>query len=179
MLPLWKDDRFMQGKEEQRQKDQRKEASIQDVATRWVEAFNTRNLEAITALYVADAELYDSGMHRARRGQKEIASWFRLRFGSMPGNVYTPEAYHQTDEEHISVEWSFAGRSPQLLGWSRLARPFRVQGTSYFSIRDNGLIYKQRGIYDHLVVLRQILPWLPTPLLRGVYALYLLRHHQW
>jgi len=39
---------------------------VQDVVKRWIEAFNTRDLIAITSLYAPDAELYDSGMHRAR-----------------------------------------------------------------------------------------------------------------
>ena len=154
---------------------------VQDVAERWIEAFNRRDLIVISSLYAPDAELYDSGMHRARRGHGEIESWFRLRFASMPDNVYAPEAYEVADPEHIRVTWNFYGRSPKLLRQSWLSRPFQVRGTSSFALRD-GLIHKQHGLYEHLSVLRQIFPWLgwlPTPFLEAIYALYLLRHRQW
>jgi len=154
---------------------------VQDVAKRWIEAFNRRDLIAITSLYALDAELYDSGMHRARRGQREIESWFRLRFASMPDNVYAPEASEIVDPEHITVTWNFYGRSPKLLGQSWLSHSFQVRGTSSFVLRD-GLIHKQHGLYEHLSVLRQFLPWLgwlPTPFLEAAYALYLVRYRQW
>ncbi|HEY4385092.1 MAG TPA: nuclear transport factor 2 family protein [Ktedonobacteraceae bacterium] len=153
----------------------------QVIANRWIEAFNTRNLVEITALYAPDAELYDSGMHQPRHGLMQIESWFRLRFAGMPANVYSPETYHLVDSEHISVEWTLYGRSPALLGQAWLAHPFQVRGTSSFVLRDT-LICKQQGSYDHLFVLRQVLPWLrfaPAPLLHIIYALYLLRHRQW
>jgi hypothetical protein len=155
--------------------------AVQDVANCWIEAFNRRDLTTISSLYAPDAELYDSGMRRARRGQREIESWFRLRFASMPDNVYVPEVYEVGDAEHMSVTWNFYGRSPKLLGQSWLSRPFQVRGTSSFTVRD-GLIHKQHGLYEHLSVLRQIFPWLgwlPTLFLEAMYALYLLRHHQW
>jgi hypothetical protein len=154
---------------------------IQVIAKRWIEAFNTRNLAAITALYAPDAELYDSGMHRARHGVAQIESWFRVRFAGMPANVYAPHAYYVADSEHISVEWTVSGRSPVLLGQTWLVRPFQVRGTSSFMVRNN-LICKQQGSYEHLSVLRQVLPGLrsaPAPLLHLINALYLLRYCQW
>ena len=153
----------------------------QVIADRWIEAFNTRNLAAIIALYAPDAELYDSGMHRPRHGLAQIESWFRVRFTTMPANVYSPESYHIVDSEHISVEWTFYGRSPAFLRQAWLVRSFQVRGTSSFVVRDN-LICKQQGSYEHLSVLRQIFPWLhfaPAPFLHMLSMLYLLRYRQW
>jgi SnoaL-like domain len=167
-------------REEELYSEQSQVPETRVIADRWIEAFNTRNLIAIVQLYAVDAELYDSGMARPRQGQKEIESWFRLRFTSMQGNVYTPETYRPIDEEHIAVDWTFYGHSPELLGQRWLARPFQVTGTSTFAFR-NGLIVKQHGIYEHLSVLRQILPWLswaPTFILKGIYTLYLFRNGQ-
>ncbi len=172
----------MDGKEEfSYVQGQRETPTAQDIANRWIDAFNSRNLAAIVALYAPDAELYDSGMHRPRRGQQEIEAWFRLRFGSMPDNVYSPETYTLVDSTHITVAWNFSGRSPALLGLPQLARPFQVSGASYFVLHDN-FICKQHGSYEHLSVLRQILPWLrwmPVPFLQGAYALYLWKNGLW
>jgi SnoaL-like domain len=156
------------------------EAVLQPPVSEWIVAFNTRNLEAIVGLYADDAELLDTGMRRPRRGKKEIESWFRLRFSSMPENVYTPRDGAVMEEGRAVVPWTLYGRGPRLLGQSWLARPFQVDGTSYFTLQES-LIYRQHGIYDHRAVLRQILPplrRLPAFVTYAIYYLYLWRNRQ-
>ncbi len=156
------------------------EAVLQPPVSEWIVAFNMRNLQAIVGLYADDAELLDSGMRRPRRGKQEIESWFRLRFSSMPENVYTPRDRVVMEEERTVVPWTLHGRGPRLLGQPWLARPFQVDGTSYFTLQ-TGQICHQHGIYDHLAVLRQILPplrWLPAFVARAIYYLYLWRNKQ-
>ena len=145
----------------------------------WIKAFNAGDVEAIVALYTEDAELFDSGMHRPRRGTREIMHWFRVRFDSMPANVYTP--YYdrvQVEANRVVVHWVLHGRGPRLPGLSWFARPIRVEGVSTFMLRQ-GRIYRQQGIYDHLAVLKQFIPpfrWLPAFVPRFLYSLYLRRH---
>lgn len=122
----------------------------------WIEAFNTHNVSAIVPLYADDAELFDSGMKRPRRGRAEIEQWFTTRFRTVPTITYAPSGELIT-ESHAAVIWTTHGRSPRLLGMPFLARPFRVDGVSIFTLH-NGLIQKQRGYYDHLAVVEQILP---------------------
>lgn len=156
------------------------EAVLQPPVSKWVEAFNTHNLEAIVGLYADDAELLDTGMRRPRRGKKEIESWFRLRFSSMPENVYAPQDRIMMEEERVVVPWTLHGRGPRLLRQSWFARPFHVDGTSYFTLQA-GQIYHQHGVYDHMAVLRQILPplkWLPAFVAHAIYYLYLYRNNQ-
>jgi steroid delta-isomerase-like uncharacterized protein len=156
------------------------EAALQPPVSEWIVAFNTRNLEAIVGLYTDDAELLDSGMRRPRRGRQEIENWFRLRFDSMPENVYMPQTGVQMQADRAVVPWTLHGRSPRLSGLPWLARSFQIDGTSYFSFQA-GQICSQRGVYDHLAVLRQILPplrWLPAFVARAVYSLYLWRNGQ-
>ena len=147
----------------------------------WVEAFNTGNVTAIVALYTQDAELFDSGMRRSRRGHDEIESWFRLRFSTMPTNVYSPQEQVLVEEEQTTVTWTLHGRGPRLLGQAWLSRPFQVDGVSKFMLRD-GRICKQQGSYDHLSVLRQLVPplrWFPRVVMRFIYYVYLWRHGQY
>jgi steroid delta-isomerase-like uncharacterized protein len=123
----------------------------------WIEAFNAHNVGAIVSLYTEDAELFDSGMKHPRRGRDEIEHWFRQRFSSMPSITYTPSEQVFMEDGQAMVTWTTSGRIPRLLGLTWLSRPFQVDGVSVFTLR-NGLIYKQRGYYDHLSALEQILP---------------------
>lgn len=126
------------------------------VVNRWVDAFNRHQVSDLVALYTQDAELFDSGMKRSRKGYREIEAWFTNRFRAAPTITYTPHTQFVSDGQ-IAVQWTTHGRVERLLGQKWLARPFSVEGVSIFSLED-GLIQKQRGYYDHLSLLEQILP---------------------
>jgi steroid delta-isomerase-like uncharacterized protein len=123
---------------------------------RWIEAFNAHDVSAIVSLYADNAELYDSGMKHPRRGRAEIEQWFTTRFQTMPSITYTPASQLFT-ETQAAITWTVRGRSPRLLGLAWLSRPFQVAGVSIFTLQD-GRIQRQRGYYDHLSTLEQILP---------------------
>lgn len=125
--------------------------------SQWIEAFNAHDVGAIVALYTDDAVLFDSGMKAARRGRSEIEHWFTTRFHTMPSIRYVPNGQVFMENSQAAVTWTAHGRGPRLLGQSWLARPFQVDGVSIFTLRD-GLISRQRGYYDHLAVVEQILP---------------------
>ncbi len=123
----------------------------------WVAAFNAHDVAAIVSLYHEDASLFDPGMKRGRQGRTEIQRWFEQRFQTMPSIAYTPTGKIMSGGQHVVLPWIASGRGPRLLGQKWLARPFSVNGLSVFHIRD-GLIASQRGYYDHLTVVEQILP---------------------
>ncbi|HEU5226698.1 MAG TPA: nuclear transport factor 2 family protein [Ktedonobacteraceae bacterium] len=125
--------------------------------SQWIEAFNAHNVGALVALYTDDAVLFDAGMKAARRGKNEIERWFTTRFRTMPSIRYVPNGQVFTEDGQAAVTWTTHGRGPRLLGQSWLARPFQVDGVSIFTLRE-GLICQQRGYYDHLAVVEQILP---------------------
>jgi steroid delta-isomerase-like uncharacterized protein len=132
-------------------------AALQPPVSSWVEAFNAHDVAAIVALYTHDAELFDAGMRYPRRGRDEIERWFSHRFASVPSITYTPTAPALMEQDRAAVTWTTSGRSPRLLGQAWLSRSFQVDGVSIFTLRD-GLIHRQRGYYDHLLVLEQVLP---------------------
>ena len=134
----------------------------QILVNQWIAAFNAHNVAAIVALYAEHAELFDSGMKYPRFGRNEIERWFSQRFRTMPTITYMSTG-QLVVAEHVVVLWTAFGRTPPILGQSWLSRPFQVEGVSIFTFAD-GLIRKQRGYYNHLTVLEQILPplkWLP------------------
>lgn len=126
------------------------------LVNQWIEAFNAHDVPAIVSLYTDNAELYDSGMKHPRHGRTEIEQWFTTRFQTMPSIRYTPASQLFT-ETQAAVTWTASGRSPRLLGQAWLSRPFQVDGVSIFNLQD-GRIQRQRGYYDHLSTLEQILP---------------------
>lgn len=125
--------------------------------SQWIEAFNAHDVGAIVALYTDDVVLFDSGMKAARRGRSEIERWFTTRFRTIPSIRYVPNGQAFMEDGRAAVTWTAHGHGPRLLGQSWLARPFQVDGVSIFTLRD-GLICQQRGYYDHLAVVEQILP---------------------
>jgi steroid delta-isomerase-like uncharacterized protein len=131
---------------------------VQSLVNQWIAAFNNHNIAAIVALYADDAELFDSGMKQPRHGRAEIEEWFTSRFQTMPSFSYTPTS-QIFGQDHAVVTWTARARSPRLLGQAWLSRPLQVDGVSVFTLRD-GRIQKQRGYYDHLSALEQILPFL-------------------
>src|SRR5579863_1168324 len=128
------------------------------LVNRWIEAFNGHDVSTIVGLYADDAVLFDSGMKRPRHGRGEIEEWFTTRFHAMPTITYMPDSQMYT-ETGVAVTWTTRGRIPRILGQKWLARSFQVDGVSIFTL-ENGLIQKQRGYYDHLTPLEQILPFL-------------------
>lgn len=135
------------------------------LVTRWITAFNAHNVEQIVALYTDDAELFDTGMKRVRRGQNEIRGWFTQRFQKMPTIHYTPTKNFLQQDDAV-VCWIASGHTPALLGQRWLSRPFQVEGVSVFRI-NAGRIQWQHGYYDHLHVVEQVIPplrWLPLKL---------------
>ncbi len=127
-----------------------------NIVNQWIAAFNGHNVADIVALYADDAELYDSGMRHPRRGRTEIEQWFTTRFQTMPTITYEPASQLFTGEQ-AAVTWTTHGKSPRLLGQRWLSRPFQVDGVSIFTLQ-HGRIQKQRGYYDHLATLEQVLP---------------------
>lgn len=126
---------------------------------KWIEAFNQQDIVGIVSLYAEGAELFDSGMKRARRGRGEIEQWFTRRFRGMPLLTYTPTAQLSGDGQ-VGVTWIVEGNGPRIVGQSWLTRRhFKVSGVSIFAIED-GKIQKQHGYYDHLSVAEQLVPFL-------------------
>jgi steroid delta-isomerase-like uncharacterized protein len=135
------------------------------LVTRWIAAFNAHNVDQIVALYTDDAELFDTGMKRIRKGRGEIAGWFTQRFQKMSTIQYAPTRSFFNEGEAV-VCWNAHGHTPAILGQRWLSRPFQVEGVSVFRLHA-GSIQWQHGYYDHLAVVERVLPplkWLPLRL---------------
>jgi len=131
----------------------------------WMSAFNSHNVENIVALYAEDAELFDSGMRRARKGRDEIRGWFTQRFQQMPTIQYKPTRFFFHNQD-AAISWVAQGRTPAFLHQRWLSHPFEVDGVSIFRVHA-GRIAWQHGYYDHLHIAERVIPplrWLPLKL---------------
>jgi len=132
-------------------------SSVQNIVSQWIAAFNAHDVMAIVAFYADDAELFDSGMKHPRHGRQEIEHWFHERFNTMPSITYTPHDQVLVAANRAAVTWTVNGRTPRRFGLSWLSRAFQADGVSVFALHE-GRIIKQRGYYDHLAVVEQVLP---------------------
>ncbi len=129
------------------------------IVQQWIAAFNDHKVDQLVDLYAENAELYDSGMKRKRRGRKQIQLWFTERFRGMPALTYSPQSWFER-EGQIAVSWIARGQGPkiQLIRWLSKKR-FEIEGVSVFKI-ESGKIFQQHGYYDHLGVAQQLVPTL-------------------
>lgn len=130
---------------------------VQNTIGQWITAFNAHDVNALVSLYTDDAELFDSGMKRPRSGRAEIEQWFMERFRSMPSIAYVPSNQVLMADNRAAVTWTASGRTPRRFGLPWLSRPFQTDGVSVFTLQE-GHILQQRGYYDHLAVVEQVLP---------------------
>ncbi|MBA2680008.1 MAG: nuclear transport factor 2 family protein [Ktedonobacteraceae bacterium] len=130
---------------------------LQDIVRQWIAAFNAHDATALVSLYTDNAELFDSGMQRPRSGRAEIEQWFVERFRSMPSITYMPSNQILMANNRAAVTWTTSGHTPRRFGLPWLSRPFQTDGVSVFTLQD-GRILQQRGYYDHLAVVEQVLP---------------------
>jgi hypothetical protein len=132
--------------------------ALSTLVSRWIAAFNAHDVERIVELYAEDAELFDTGMRRPRKGRHEITSWFVQRFRQMPTIQYTP-LQNFFNEREGTTHWLARGQTPAILRQRWLVRPFEIDGVSIFRM-DRGLICWQHGYYDHLQIVEKVLPLL-------------------
>ena len=130
---------------------------LQNSVRNWIAAFNAHDVAALVALYTDDAELFDSGMKHPRHGRAEIEQWFLERFRTMPAITYVPHDQVLVAANRAAVTWTTSGHTPRRFGLLWLSRPFQADGVSVFVLHE-GRIEKQRGYYDHLAVVEQVLP---------------------
>jgi ketosteroid isomerase-like protein len=123
---------------------------------RWIAAFNAHDVAGIVSCYAEEAELFDTGMKRPRRGRVEITAWFTSRFQQMPTIHYTPTRFFLQEHE-AGVCWLAHGKTPAFFRQRWLSRDFEVEGVSIFLLADD-LITWQHGYYDHLRMAEQVLP---------------------
>ena len=110
--------------------------SPRSLVTDWVDAFNRRDVTALTALYAEDAVNHQVAEHPVQ-GREAIESMFRAGFAA---------AEMVCIVEHIFEDGEWA-----ILEWRD---PLGLRGCGFFHVVD-GRIVSQRGYWDKLSFLRQ------------------------
>lgn len=110
--------------------------SPKDVVRRWVEAFNQRDLEAITALYAPNA-INHQVANAPVEGRDAIGGMFRQEFSGPPMECIVENLF--SDGEWAILEWH---------------DPLGLRGCGFFQVREGRILF-QRGYWDKLSFLKQ------------------------
>lgn len=105
--------------------------SPRDVVLAWVEAFNAADIDALVALYRADAVNHQVA-YSPLQGREAIRTLFEAEFGRA--------------DMHCTVENLFQDGDWAMLEWSD---PSGLRGCGFFKVVD-GQIALQRGYFDRL-----------------------------
>jgi hypothetical protein len=94
------------------------------IATKWFDAFNTKNLEMLLSLYANDAKHYSPKLKIRKpetngwiRGKNELRLWWSDAFERLPNLRYEPQTF-TTNNDRIFMEYirKVAGEDDMLVG---------------------------------------------------------------
>ncbi|BCM89423.1 hypothetical protein IAD21_01269 [Abditibacteriota bacterium] len=125
------------------------------VAHAWLDAYNTRDPQALIQLYHDDAENHQVAFGAPMRGREALLESFIAFFRAFPDN-YTHPLNIFEDGEWAIVEWEGGGTFLGPLGeHTPNGRTFKLQGCGFFHVVD-GKIRFQRGYIDKHTWLSQL-----------------------
>lgn len=113
-----------------------------DVVRKWIERFNSADIDGLVGLYARDAVNHQVVM-KPLRGREEIRKLFETEFGRAHMTCI-PEKIHEAGDWAI-LEWK---------------DPLGLRGCGFFEVKD-GMIVFQRGYFDQLTFFK--LQGLPIP----------------
>lgn len=117
------------------------------VVQEWVAAYNSRDPQALIALYHDDAENHQVAFGGPLRGRQALLESFTAFFAAFPDN-YTHPLNIFEDGEWAIVEWQGGGTFLGPLGdTAPNGASFTLQGCGFFHVLE-GKIHFQRGYID-------------------------------
>jgi steroid delta-isomerase-like uncharacterized protein len=127
---------------------------VLDVVTRWEQALGSRNLEALAALYAAEAEVV-SPLGGTATGRDAIMTIFEAFLAAFPDASFE-FGDPIIDGNRVAARTSISGtqRGP-LLGLPPSGRAFQFRVAGLFELED-GKIVRERRIYDFTGLLIQL-----------------------
>lgn len=113
----------------------------------WVEACNTRDAAAASALYAEDAVNTQFAAGPPVTGRHQIAEGLDSFFRAFPDNTTKPISIFN-DGQWVVLEWVGTGTwKGAFFGQQPTGRAFSLRGCGIFRV-EGGLIREQRGYWD-------------------------------
>ena len=146
---------------------------VEDFSRRWLEAWNSRDGDALAQLVSDDVEFTDPAIGTVR-GRPPVAEWVRQCARAFPDYVFEePEPFYlASDRPKAIVPWRMRGTNTGPIdppGFAPTGRSIVLEGVDHWWFRD-GLVARYRADYDSTGLMRQ-LGLVPVPGSRGEKAM--------
>jgi steroid delta-isomerase-like uncharacterized protein len=141
-------------------------AALETIATRWIEAFNRKDLPGLMALYAEQCTNAQPHLPTPVVGKQAVAEDLGGFFSAFPdGHMDAPTVLVQGDT--VAMEWNFTGtHQGPLVGPGGTIPPtgrtLRITGAEFTRHDAEGLIVDERGYFDLVSFMTQ-LGALPAP----------------
>ena len=149
---------------------------IRDFAGRWLDAWNSHEVDRVLALMTEDVEYHDDAWPKTMRGHTDVREFIEATWRATPDMTFELLAgpYVIPDEPRAAFHWRGKGTHTGLLdppGFAATGRPWEIDGVDFHEYRDER-ICKLRIAFDMMTVSRQ-LGLMPKPGSRAERALAL------
>ena len=149
---------------------------IRDFAQRWVDAWNSHQVDRVLELMTDDVEYHDDAWPRAMHGYADVRELFESTWRGIPDMTFELVAgpYVIPGEPRAAFHWRASGTHTGVLdppGFAPTGRRWEVEGVDFHEYRD-GRVSRLRISFDMMTVARQ-LGLMPTPGSTAEHALVL------
>ena len=133
---------------------------IRDFAQRWLQAWNSHEVDRVLALMTEDIEYRDDAWHKTMRGHADVREFIEATWRATPDMTFELLAgpYVIPGEPRAAFHWRGWGTHTGLLdppGFAPTGRRWEVDGVDFHDYRD-GRICKLRIAFDMMSASRQL-----------------------
>ncbi|MBL0727157.1 ester cyclase [Piscinibacter sp. HJYY11] len=129
--------------------------SVRDCALAWVQAYNSRNLDALMLCYDEHAVNVQHPWGKAVHGIAAIRSTYERTFSCFPDISLSVDACI-TDDAKAAIQWEFSGTMQgEFAGHPPTGRKFQLRGCEILRFFA-GRVVEQTGYWDRATMFRQL-----------------------
>jgi steroid delta-isomerase-like uncharacterized protein len=126
-----------------------------EIAMNWIAAYNSHQVEDVTALYAERASNCQLPWDRLVEGSEALKAVYTNLFRAFP-DIHINAIKVISDGSDVVVEWVFSGTmTGHFAGHEPNGRRFEMNGCEILEMKD-GKIFKQRGYWDKTTLLSQL-----------------------
>jgi steroid delta-isomerase-like uncharacterized protein len=133
---------------------------IRDFGQRWLQAWNSHEVQRVLALMTDDVEYRDDGWHKTMRGHADVREFIDATWRAFPDMTFDLLAgpFVIPGEPRAAFHWRGSGTHTGLLdppGFAPTGRRWELDGVDFHEYRD-GRICRLRIAFDMLSASRQL-----------------------
>jgi steroid delta-isomerase-like uncharacterized protein len=131
--------------------DEDRDGPHNNLAQRWVDAWNSHDANAVAVLFTRDAVYEDVPFGIVNLGPKQIQAFAQFFFTAVP-DLHVILVNSALSSERGTIEWVFSGTDHGIYGTDRT---FAVRGVTVLEVR-GAKLSRNVDYYDLATILRQL-----------------------